>query len=151
MKTDSLTGLQNVRYLRETLIRILRSCERRSEPVSVVFLDIDNFKQINDNNGHQYGDEVMHLIGDVIIKISRTEDECFRYGGDEFCLILPDCDEEQARKIYLERLHAEIQKHNNTISLSIGIAQTGPQKYISAEALLRRADELMYQAKHSMK
>jgi diguanylate cyclase (GGDEF)-like protein len=150
-RVDSLTGLLNVRYLTETITRILRSAERRSEPVSVVYLDIDEFKLINDTRGHQYGDEILRVIGMVIEQISRMEDCCFRYGGDEFCLVLPNCREEEARELYLNRLNTEVKKHLDDVTISIGIIQTGPSEYEEPDSLIRQADEKMYAAKKALK
>lgn len=146
-RVDSLTGLLNVRYLTETITYVLRYAQRRSEPVSIVYLDIDNFKAINDTQGHQYGDEILHVVGMAIKQVSRLEDSCFRYGGDEFCLILPNCRKEQARDIYITRLNSEIQKHFSEVTLSIGIVQTGPDEYQEPYTLIRQADEKMYAAK----
>lgn len=150
-RVDSLTGLLNVRYLTETVTRTLRSAQRRSEPVSIVYIDIDDFKIINDTQGHLYGDEVLRIIGTVINQISRMEDCCFRYGGDEFCLVLPNCNEAEARELYINRLNTEIKKHLNDITLSIGIVQTGPDEYQEPNTLIDRADERMYTAKKALK
>ncbi len=150
-RVDSLTGLLNVRYLTETIMRTLRSAQRRSEPVSIVYIDINDFKAINDAQGHQCGDEILRVVGAAIKKISRTEDSCFRYGGDEFCLVLPDCQEEQARELYISRLNAEVKKHLDDVTLSVGIVQTGPNEYEETDSLIRQADERMYAAKKVLK
>jgi diguanylate cyclase (GGDEF)-like protein len=150
-RVDALTGLLNVRYLTETITRTLRSAQRRSEPVSVVYIDIDNFKIVNDTQGHQNGDEILHVIGMIIKQISRMEDCCFRYGGDEFCLVLPNCREDEARELYLNRLNVEVKKHLDDVTLSIGIVQTGPTDYEEPDALIRQADEKMYAAKKLLK
>jgi hypothetical protein len=88
-RIDPLTGLLNVRGLNDTLTRVLRAAQPRSELVCVVYIDINDFKIINDTHGHQAGDEILRVVGTSIKKVSREEDSCFRYGGDEFCLILP--------------------------------------------------------------
>ncbi|NHQ87533.1 diguanylate cyclase [Iodobacter sp. HSC-16F04] len=150
-RTDPLTGLLNVRGLTETLTRILRSAQRRAEPVSIVYLDINNFKLINDNKGHQYGDEVLRAVGHAISAIARMEDCCFRYGGDEFCLILPNCFLQQATDTYVHRLNGEISQRLDNITLSAGIVQAGPVSYEEPEALIRIADDRMYQAKKEFK
>lgn len=146
-RVDSLTGLLNVRGLNETLTRVLRSAQRRAEPVSLVYLDINDFKMINDSHGHQYGDEILQAVGRTIIDIARMEDRCFRYGGDEFCLILPNCRAEQAHDIYIHRLNAEITQRLGQITLSAGIIQTGPAHYEEPEEMIRLADAQMYAAK----
>ncbi|WP_421262518.1 protoglobin domain-containing protein [Aeromonas jandaei] len=150
-RTDALTGLLNVRHLNDQLQLTLRSCQRRAEPVAIAYLDIDNFKQINDNEGHQRGDEILRTVGTCIRQVFRTEDSCFRYGGDEFCLILPNCNEAQARDIYLKRLTQAIKDQLAGITLSIGIVQTGPEHYDEGLNLIRLADERMYTAKRALK
>lgn len=150
-RVDALTGLLNVRYLTETITRTLRSAQRRSEPVSVVYMDVNDFKIVNDTQGHQSGDEILRVIGMVINQISRMEDCCFRYGGDEFCLVLPNCREEEARERYINRLNTEVKKHLADVTLSIGIVQTGPTDYEEPDALIRQADEKMYAAKKLLK
>ncbi len=146
-RIDSLTGLLSVRYLKEVLARAIRFAKRRSEPLSVVYLDVNNFKDINDNEGHQKGDEILRGLGECINKISRTEDNCFRYGGDEFCLILPNCIESKAREIYINRLNKEINEKMDGLTISAGVAQAGPEQYDGPETLIRMADEDMFAAK----
>ncbi|MCK9634707.1 MAG: protoglobin domain-containing protein [Methylobacter tundripaludum] len=150
-RIDSLTGLLSVRYLNETLTRTLRTAQRRHEPVSIVYMDINEFKAINDTQGHPHGDHILRAVGAAIKKISREEDCCFRYGGDEFCLILPNCEEEPAREIYINRLNIEISRCLKNVTLSVGIVQTGPDKYGEPDALIRQADEEMYAAKKASK
>lgn len=150
-RTDALTGLLSVRYLNETLTRTLRSAERRSEPVTLVYFDINDFKTINDIQGHQRGDEVLREVGRLIRKVSRTEDSCFRYGGDEFCLVLPNCRAEQARDIYFKRLNAELQECLEGVTLSTGIVQTGPDQYEDAASFIKLVDTHMYAVKKEFK
>lgn len=150
-RVDSLTGLLSVRYLPECLTRELRIAQRREEPISIAFIDINDFKIINDTQGHLYGDEVLRVVGSAIRKIARNGDSCFRYGGDEFCLILPNCREDQAEKLYRERLYSEIKKHHKNINLSIGIIQTGPIEFGQPEALIHQADQKMYKIKKESK
>ncbi len=146
-RIDALTGLLNVRSLNEILTKTLRAAQRRNEPISFVYMDIDNFKEINDAQGHQRGDEVLRILGSAIKNIARTEDSCFRYGGDEFCLILPNCPEHQAREMYIYRLNDEIKQRLGNITLSVGIIQTGPTDFEEPDALIRLADAKMYAEK----
>lgn len=146
-RTDPLTGLLNVRYLNETLTRAIRSAQRHLEPLSIVFMDINEFKMINDIHGHQRGDEILRIVSAAIKKVSRLEDSCFRYGGDEFCLILPNCLEDQAQTIYIDRLNFEIKQSRENVTLSIGIIQTGPDVYDEPDILVSKVDEKMYAAK----
>lgn len=150
-RIDPLTGLLNVRGLIETLTRTLRSAQRRAEPVSIVYLDINDFKLINDSKGHQFGDEILRTVGKTIASLARMEDCCFRYGGDEFCLILPNCLLEQASHVYIHRLNNEITQRLGKITLSAGIVQTGPTCYEEPEVLIRMADEKMYMVKKEFK
>ncbi|WP_157315043.1 GGDEF domain-containing protein [Chitinibacter sp. GC72] len=150
-RTDPLTGLFNVRDLSETLTKVLRLAERRHETVSLVYIDINDFKQTNDTHGHQRGDEVLRYVASSIRRISRIEDSCFRYGGDEFCIILPNCTQAQAEEIYIRRLYEEMYKHEECISLSIGCSSTGPEVYCSPEELIHHADAQMYIMKSAYK
>jgi diguanylate cyclase (GGDEF)-like protein len=133
----------------ETFTHLLRHAQRRAEMVTLVYMDVDDFKLINDSRGHLHGDAVLRTLADVLRTISRLEDATFRFGGDEFCVLLPDCNEEQARKVYISRLQEELQRTLPGISLSIGCVQTGPEAYHDAEELIRLADEHMYRQKRS--
>lgn len=150
-RTDPLTGLQSVRYLREALTRYLRNAERRQEPLCVVYLDIDDFKQINDHEGHQRGDDILRTLGAAIRRVSRAVDGCFRYGGDEFCVVLPDCTERQAREIYVERLNQALRDAGETLNLSVGVIETGDGVYHTVDTLISLADQAMYAHKAARK
>lgn len=150
-RTDPLTGLLSVRYLNESLTRTLRVAHRRAEFVSVVYLDVNDFKEINDTQGHQYGDEILCAVGASIKQVSRVEDSCFRYGGDEFCVILPNCREDKARELYIGRLNSEISQRVKNVSLSIGIVEADPNDFVESNELIRIADERMYLAKKANK
>lgn len=150
-KLDPLTGLLNVRGLTETLTGVLRSAQRRLEPVSIVFIDINDFKMVNDTQGHQYGDEILRMVSTAIKKVSRSEDSCFRYGGDEFCLILPNCSEEMARNIYAKRLRSEIESQMEQVTISVGILQAGPDQFPEADTFIYEADQKMYLDKKTFK
>ncbi|MDP3301016.1 MAG: GGDEF domain-containing protein [Sulfuricurvum sp.] len=143
-RNDPLTGLLNVRGLNDTLTRVLRAAQRRSEPVCLVYIDINDFKIVNDTQGHQAGDEILRVVGASIKKVSRAEDSCFRYGGDEFCLILPNCTESKAKEIYINRLRAEINKKMEKVTISVGVAQAGTDEYPEAEVFIHEGDQKMY-------
>ena len=119
--------------------------------MTVIFIDIDDFKQINDHEGHPFGDEVLRSVATILQRVLRADDNAFRYGGDEFCLILPNCDEQQAMAQIVTRIEAELETVNDAVSLSFGVAQTGPARYVSGDALLAEADRLMYAAKRAHK
>ncbi|EGR1265435.1 GGDEF domain-containing protein, partial [Vibrio cholerae] len=150
-RTDALTGLLNVRHLPEILTTTLRGAQRRSEPVTVIYIDVNDFKQINDTQGHQRGDEVLRSVGKAIKDIARAEDSCIRYGGDEFCIILSNCRAEHAREQFADRLVQRIKEVLGDVTLSIGVSQTGPNEYLDANTLIRMADEQMYAAKQERK
>lgn len=150
-QTDPLTGLLNVRHLQETATRILRAAQRRAEPVCVIYLDVDDFKLFNDTQGHRSGDEVLCAVAKAIKETTRAEDHCFRYGGDEFCIIMPNCREEQARENFITRFNQKIKLSLNNISLSFGITDTGPYEYEEANSLIHKADQKMYSYKRASK
>jgi len=147
-RTDPLTGLTNIRDLNQILTTVLRSAERRSEPVSFVFLDINNFKKINDTYGHQFGDDILIFVGEAIKSCYRAEDFSFRYGGDEFCVIMTNCTEEDAKKILVNRVNNILNNDSRGIKISAGIAQTGPKKFIRSDDLIKKADKKMYLEKN---
>lgn len=150
-RTDSLTGLLNVRHFEETVTKALRAAQRRAEPVTAVYIDVNDFKALNDSEGHQRGDEVLRTVASAIKDLSRAEDSCFRYGGDEFCILLINCRAEQAQTQFVDRLNERIHQGLSTVTLSCGVAQTGPNEYVEAGALIRLADQNMYTAKHAFK
>ncbi|BDM62606.1 hypothetical protein NFHSH190041_00580 [Shewanella sp. NFH-SH190041] len=143
----SITGLLNVRHLNTIVTKVLRAAERRNEPVTMVYIDIDDFKLINDTQGHQRGDEILREVARIITTFSRAEDCCFRYGGDEFCVILPKCTAKQARETFSHRIQSEIRRTLKDLKISIGLVQTGPVKYDNAEQLIGEADKAMCRMK----
>jgi len=148
-KIDPLTGLLNTRLLQATLTKALRDAEHQNEPISAVYIDVNDFKIVNDTQGHQRGDEILQNVGHAISGCARPEDFCFRYGGDEFFILLINCTEEQAREIYVASL--ERRMHELNISLSIGVAQTGSKSFVDEAMLIKLADESMYLAKKKHK
>ena len=145
-RKDSLTDLYNQRSLYELLRRDLQKAKRNSEPLAFIYFDIDKFKHINDKKGHQEGDKVLKIISNVLKKVTREVDTPCRYGGDEFCVILPDSDIKGA-EIFSNRLIKEFSSKYKDTSLSIGIAQTGPDDFIDSDEIIKIADKRMYAAK----
>jgi two-component system cell cycle response regulator len=151
---DQLTGLHNRRYMSRHLSTLISSAETSGKPVAFLIIDIDHFKSVNDNHGHDVGDEVLREFADRIAANIRGIDLACRYGGEEFVIVMPDTDMEFAHAI-AERLRKSVEStpfnisrepHNLKVTISIGIAgleQTGD----SAEALLHRADQALYRAK----
>ncbi|WP_183111620.1 diguanylate cyclase [Xanthomonas campestris] len=152
---DPLTGLFNRRYLEEALNHELSRCTRRVQPLSVLMLDVDHFKQFNDLHGHSGGDRVLAAIGELLLTQTRGEDICCRYGGEELTIILPEVDLATASAM-AEKLRAGIdglQVMADGVSLpkitaSFGVA-TFPGHAGNAVQLLRKADEALYRAKQA--
>lgn len=150
-RTDALTGLLNVRHLTEILNRSLRASERRSEPLCFAFLDLDGFKEVNDEYGHKRGDMVLQGVATALLDSVRAEDTCFRYGGDEFCVILPRCSSDEALQIvdqrFRDRLEQVLEDFPGKVGFSVGISEALPGQYPEADDLIRQADRRMYEFK----
>ena len=146
-RIDPLTGLLNRRVLAETLQREIRVAERNGKALSLIYFDLDRFKEINDRFGHEKGDQVLKTVGESMRAVSRNVDLCFRLGGDEFCVILTDSTDDEARRAYCDRLLRILAERMDDVSLSIGIAQTGPEYYDEPDDLIKRADKAMYEVK----
>lgn len=145
-KIDPLTNIYNRRAMQDLLRRELALAKRRQTKLSLVYLDVDHFKDINDKHGHIKGDEVLETIGQSLLKSVRETDIPCRYGGDEFCIILPECDIDNAKTI-CEKMIKEFSDRYPDYSLSMGIAETGPDEFIDGDQLIKMADEKMYLAK----
>jgi len=143
---DPLTSLYNQRAMQEFLRRDLAISKRRQVKLSLVYFDVDKFKDINDTHGHIKGDEVLKNIGQAVLNNVRDTDVPCRYGGDEFCIILPECGVDKA-KVICEKIIKEFCSRYPDYSLSIGIADTGSDEYIDGDELIKRADKNMYLAK----
>ena len=151
-RTDALTGLLNRQHFDEMLTQYLRAAQRRNESVTVAYIDVNDFKIINDTEGHQRGDEILIAVASAIKNGSRVEDLCFRYGGDEFCIVMPNCTSNDAKEGWKNRVIQLLQESEAPPpELSIGYAQTGPDEYVSGEDLIKQADEEMYRVKQKMK
>jgi diguanylate cyclase (GGDEF)-like protein len=145
-RRDGLTGLFNQRVFYELMRHDLMVAMRADSPVSLVYFDIDRFKELNDRFGHLYGDGILRAIGEAAREVLREIDSPCRYGGDEFCIILPGTTSHNGRKV-CERLIKAVQRRYPEVELSIGVAQTGPGDYADVYTLVRTADALMYRAK----
>jgi diguanylate cyclase (GGDEF)-like protein/PAS domain S-box-containing protein len=152
---DSLTGLFNRRYLQDTLPRELHRNMRRKTPLSLVMLDLDHFKLMNDTSGHDAGDQVLRELGRVLQESLRRSDIACRYGGEEFVLVLPDSSLEDTfqriEKIRLDFEKMDIRHKGQllaTITFSAGLA-TAPDHGSTPDELLRAADEALYAAKQA--
>ena len=152
---DPLTGLFNRRYMEETFEREIQRALRKQLPLSVIMTDIDGFKAINDNVGHVLGDIALVRVAAFLAKSIRASDVACRYGGDEFCLILPDCSpEEGIRRANALRTEVEKLKFDpkemgiEQITMSFGVAAF-PDDGLTREALLTAADSALYSAKRA--
>ena len=149
---DSLTGLFNRRYLQATLERELARCRRNGTPMTLMMLDIDHFKSINDRYGHVAGDEVLRQMGEVLKNGARQEDVPCRFGGEEFVLLLPDMPLEVAfaRAEILRATFAEVSvpspRGEVRTTVSIGVA-TFPRNGNTVDELTHSADLALYAAK----
>jgi diguanylate cyclase (GGDEF)-like protein len=155
--TDDLTRLFNSRYLNLYLGREIKRCKRHGIPLSVIFLDLDGFKGINDQYGHLAGSGTLTEVGTILAQGVRESDILARYGGDEFVVVLPETPASGALVI-AERLRRAIEEHRflepqgiaARISASFGIS-TYPDHALSPEGLIQKADQAMYRVKEREK
>ncbi|TAA63158.1 MULTISPECIES: GGDEF domain-containing protein [unclassified Shinella] len=140
---DSLTGLYNKRGMMKIMKSELRMAQRRHTLLSLIYIDVNKFKHINDTYGHAKGDEILISLGHCMSNQVRSADFACRVGGDEFCVILPDCDHAGAQQI-AQRIASEFSLENPDFSISIGVSETGTQEYMSEDALIKDADQRMY-------
>lgn len=140
---DPLTGLFNRRYFLDLLEREWAGWARDGEDFCLVMVDLDFFKNINDQKGHAAGDEALRQVADLLLTQVRRTDAVARYGGEEFCLLLPGVKLQDARQI-MEKIRIQLAA-GNTLTLSYGIAQAS--NHLHPERLIDAADKLMYKAK----
>jgi len=150
---DPLVGCHNRRYLAETLAAEFATSLRAGIPLSFMMLDLDHFKQVNDDYGHPAGDHALQEVGRLIQEYLRTGDTLARYGGEEFALVLRHCSADGA-VVLAERLRTAIQNHTFKysgrqfrITTSIGIATFVGRNCAEPSELLQAADASLYEAK----
>lgn len=150
---DPLTGLYNRRYMEESLERELRRATRKNSSVGLMMLDVDHFKRFNDTFGHEAGDSVLRMLGNLFRTQFRGEDVVCRYGGEEFTIILPEASLEithqraEELRVAARRDAAQLRGQSlEPVSLSIGVSSF-PLNGATGEALLRAADAALYRAK----
>lgn len=153
--TDPLTELRNRKYFNEQLPIEWKSCSRLHLPLSILMLDLDHFKKINDKYGHVAGDDCLKLVGDMLnTEIPRLTDTVARYGGEEFVIILPHTNMTHASLLAGRLIKAttqiEFSVNNKRIPIkcSIGVASVVPNYLDDFKTLLISADKALYQAKH---
>jgi len=159
-REDSLTGLANRRWFAQFLAQTWRSALRDNKAISILIMDIDDFKAFNDTYGHQKGDDCLKLVAQTIRKsVGRASDLVSRYGGEEFVVVLGDTPLEGALKI-AEQIRAAVEalgiphkasKYQRYVTLSIGVTSTLPTHDTQPETVLIAADRAMYNAKHDGK
>jgi diguanylate cyclase (GGDEF)-like protein len=153
---DPLTGLHNRRMLEQLLPQLVKKSLEEGSPLSLLMIDVDYFKDLNDTLGHAAGDEMLRAIGQLISSTIRESDYGFRCGGDEFVIVLPSCDQAPAHHLS-ERLGSLVDGLTSTLKvarrpkLSVGIASLIEIESKTAEDLMRSADEMLYAIKAARK
>ncbi|EFL90182.1 PleD family two-component system response regulator [Ahrensia sp. R2A130] len=152
--TDGLTGLNNRRYFDNHMQGLLQKANLANKPLSLIIMDIDHFKHVNDTYGHQVGDDVLKIFAERVLKNVRNKDLACRFGGEEFIVAMPDTDRELAF-VVADRMRREVSAHpfivdngrqQISITVSAGVAGiAGPNETV--ETMLKRADERLYDAK----
>ena len=153
--TDALTGLGNRHSMEESFPREIARCEKDEEPVSLIMIDVDNFKDFNDRFGHIAGDRALAAVSRILRKQFRPRDVLIRYGGDEFAVLLPQVDEELAMTI-ANRVRCAVSGNTGDgsdsliripVRISMGVAELNTDG--SLDSLIRAADAALYRAKHA--
>ncbi len=154
--TDGLTGLYNRHYLNNHLDNLVRQSLNNNKPMSIIILDMDHFKMVNDTYGHDIGDQVLKQISEIVIKSIRSSDLAARFGGEEFVVLMPETDNQQAKdaaeriRKTMEATPIKVTHDVGQISktVSIGVAFMNDMGD-TGQAMLKRADEALYKAKNS--
>jgi len=154
---DPLTGLFNRRAFERKIAEEFERAKRYNHPISVLLLDIDNFKNINDTYGHHGGDTALVKISETLRERTRRSDFPARYGGEEFVLILPETDQDSAFQV-ANKIHEKIRSQTFgtstspfALTVSIGLSSTSTKAYTDWRQILEDADQAMYVAKNSGK
>jgi diguanylate cyclase (GGDEF)-like protein len=152
--TDGLTGIPNYRFFMDKLEEEVKRHRRYSTPYTLLLMDLDNFKEINDTLGHRHGDFVLKAVGDRLSKGLRNTDFLARYGGDEFALLLTQTDNEGGHSVaqqILARFEEPVtaQDKEHIIRLSIGMVASHGEEPLTADEMIIAADRALYRAKES--
>lgn len=148
---DPLTGLYNRRYLQEAVARELERARRYGHHLALIMIDLDQFREVNNRYGHAKGDEVLRELAELFVKNVRTSDLVFRYGGDEFLILMPETDSEALKAV--ERLKRAVKEWNERsglelrVDLSIGMASWAPGEAQGVVEVLAELDRLLYREK----
>ncbi len=152
--TDALTGLYNRRRFHDVLGKEFERSKRYATTVSVIMLDIDHFKKINDTFGHQAGDAVLKVIAELLLKSIREVDTAARYGGEEFVVVLPSTEKKDAC-VVAERMRQKVEAYRfadlngSSVTVSIGVSGMPDEDILTEEKLIRCADYALYRAKEA--
>jgi len=154
--TDALTGLYNRHYLNAHLENMVKQSLSNNKPLSLMMMDMDHFKQVNDTYGHDMGDEVLKRLAEIIVKTLRSADLAARFGGEEFVVLMPETDitnafdvADRLRRV-VENTPFKLINAEGSIQKTISIGITVLNDFgDSAQSLLKRADEALYEAKHT--
>ena len=155
-ETDPMTDLCNRRYFNHTSKSIMELAKRDKTVLTVVMLDIDKFKEVNDTYGHNVGDEIIISLADILFEMTRKSDLACRFGGEEFILLLPETSLEGAmviaekirKKVESFSLRLEDEREVN-ITISLGVSQVDTKNDLSMESAIKRADIALYKAKEN--
>jgi diguanylate cyclase (GGDEF)-like protein len=154
---DGLTGLHNYRYFRQQIGHRVQHARRYESPLSLLMIDLDNFKRYNDTYGHLKGDQILKEVAALLLAYTRSADLVARYGGEEFVILLPESGEDQAHNV-AEKIRQVVEAHPFTLeagelpqSLTISVGVASSIGEWSADSLIQTADDALYRAKASGK
>jgi diguanylate cyclase (GGDEF)-like protein len=154
---DPLTGLLNRRVMEKVLQREYKRAARYKTNLTLAFLDLDDFKAVNDRYGHDRGDDLLRYVAGVLEDLTRDSDVVSRYAGDEFVIILPGISTKESLLLiqrlqdYFHKNPMEVDTEHITVSISFGLSSVEDARVNNPQALLRKADEMLYSAKEEKK